>query len=385
MRNRGALPSCAGTTGRPGRNCRARAPAESRERLQVHSWRPLERFLLFGFIDHDPAAGAADFDGYMGQGTEPFADGCVFFRRHEQQQETAAARAQEFAAHGAGVQRRLVYFIDGRRRHLVGHFLLQAPGFVQQFANFRNVAVAVLEDLRAFVDHRAKRPQLRQNYYQAPIVTDGLVFAVDAGNLVSYENNSTTAYNLAGSETGTLTNGVGFDSGNADSWTFDGTNDYIDITGLDSSYQVSAGSIEAWIKPSSDGSDQMVCGLGGAHTLGATRIIRINGNQWGFVGYGSANQDWGNIAPVAFNTWAHIVIGWNGTALTFWLNGVEYNTTRTGIVTPNSSIIRLGVSTWNTSDRAFEGDIALMRMYSKLITSDEVTQNFNAQRNRFGI
>ena len=227
--------------------------------------------------------------------------------------------------------------------------------------------------------------EVKQNYYKAPIVTDGLVFAVDAGNLVSYENNSTTAYNLAGSETGTLTNGVGFDSGNADSWTFDGTNDYIDITGLDSSYQVSAGSIEAWIKPSSDGSDQMVCGLGGGATLGATRLIRINGNQWSFVGYGSANQDWGNIAPVAFNTWVHIVIGWNGTALTFWLNGVEYNTTRSGIVTPNSSIIRLGVSPWNTIDRAFEGDIALMRMYSKLITSAEVTQNFNAQRNRFGI
>jgi hypothetical protein len=32
--------------------------------------------------------------------------------------------------------------------------------------------------------------EVLQNYYQAPIVTDGLVFAADAGNLVSYESGS---------------------------------------------------------------------------------------------------------------------------------------------------------------------------------------------------
>jgi hypothetical protein len=38
--------------------------------------------------------------------------------------------------------------------------------------------------------------EILQNYYGAPIVTDGLVFAVDAGNIVSYESGSTTTYSL---------------------------------------------------------------------------------------------------------------------------------------------------------------------------------------------
>jgi hypothetical protein len=69
--------------------------------------------------------------------------------------------------------------------------------------------------------------ELRQNYYQAPIVTDGLVLAVDAGNLVSYESGSTTAYSLTGSLSGSLVNGTGYLPDNGGIWDFDGTNDQI--------------------------------------------------------------------------------------------------------------------------------------------------------------
>ena len=179
--------------------------------------------------------------------------------------------------------------------------------------------------------------------------------------------------------------GVLYSSVNGGSLYFEGSDEYVNVSQLSSAFQVSQGSIESWIKPSSDGTDQMVCGLGGNETTGATRVIRINGSQWGYVGYGSVNEDWGSIAPVAFNTWAHVVIGWNGTALTFWLNGTRYDAIRSGIVTPNSSVIRLGVSTWNTSDRPFEGNIATFRMYSKLLSNAEVSQNFNALRGRFGL
>jgi hypothetical protein len=44
------------------------------------------------------------------------------------------------------------------------------------------------------------------------IVTDGLVFAVDAGSERSYPGTGTTTTSLVGSNTGTLTNGVGFNS-----------------------------------------------------------------------------------------------------------------------------------------------------------------------------
>jgi len=44
------------------------------------------------------------------------------------------------------------------------------------------------------------------------IVDDGLIFAVDAGSTRSYPGSGTTTTSLIGSNTGTLTNGVGFSS-----------------------------------------------------------------------------------------------------------------------------------------------------------------------------
>jgi hypothetical protein len=46
--------------------------------------------------------------------------------------------------------------------------------------------------------------EIKQNYFGGPIVTDGLVFAVDRFNLVSYESGSTTTYSLTGSFHGSL-------------------------------------------------------------------------------------------------------------------------------------------------------------------------------------
>jgi len=219
-------------------------------------------------------------------------------------------------------------------------------------------------------------------HHNPRIVTSGITFAIDAGDINSYPGTGTTVSDLISTPTGTITNAT-FSNSNNGIWVFDGTDDYINFSSLDSTFHTSQGSIEAWVKPSSDGSDQMVAGFGGGGTYGATRVIRINGSNWGYVTYGSSNQDWGGIASVAFNTWAHIVLGWNGTALTFWLNARKYTAIRSGVVTPNSSVIRLGVAPWNTSDRPFEGSIAKYTSYSRLLSDDEVLQNYEAQKTRF--
>jgi hypothetical protein len=69
--------------------------------------------------------------------------------------------------------------------------------------------------------------EILQNYYQAPIVTDGLVLAVDPSNLVSYESGSTTTYSLTGSVSGSLLNGVGYLPSYGGAWNFDGVDDRI--------------------------------------------------------------------------------------------------------------------------------------------------------------
>jgi hypothetical protein len=78
------------------------------------------------------------------------------------------------------------------------------------------------------------------------IATNGLVLNLDAGNPASYPGSGTTWTDLSGlGNTGTLVNGVGYNSGNGGSLSFDGVNDVVtgSITPLTSNY-----SIELWFK-----------------------------------------------------------------------------------------------------------------------------------------
>ena len=64
-------------------------------------------------------------------------------------------------------------------------------------------------------------------FYRGPnIVTDGLVYAMDARSARSYDG-TTTLNDLVGSGTGTLTSGVTYQSINGGVFDFDGADDYI--------------------------------------------------------------------------------------------------------------------------------------------------------------
>ena len=74
--------------------------------------------------------------------------------------------------------------------------------------------------------------EILQNHYQSKIVTDGLIFYIDAGNLVSYESSATTVNSLTGSMQAT-TNGATYNSDGGGSWIFNGTTDYIQKIDVD--------------------------------------------------------------------------------------------------------------------------------------------------------
>ena len=84
-------------------------------------------------------------------------------------------------------------------------------------------------------------------YYRTPpIVTNGLVLALDAGNTLSYVSGSTTWRDLSGNNnSGSLVNGPTFNSVNGGSIVFDGSNDYVEISPVNASSQFT---LNFWIK-----------------------------------------------------------------------------------------------------------------------------------------
>ena len=222
-----------------------------------------------------------------------------------------------------------------------------------------------------------------QNYYQGPIVTNGLICAIDAGNLISYENGSDTAKSLVDAgDVATLINGVGFDNSNGGSWTFDGVDDYIRLNNPLTVTQPYT--ILMWLKPD-------VLGTGASS---ANRSTPLKGNgHWnpgiwvtqdmirshGDTRYVDSYIDWSGleyaqIGMIFDGTTVHNIF--NGQILSNFLSN-SYNP---GV--PSEILIGAentgGLNTW-------DGSISNTTYYQRALTADEVQQNFNAHRNRFDI
>ena len=102
--------------------------------------------------------------------------------------------------------------------------------------------------------------------YNTSIVSDGLVFALDAGNTRCYSGSGNTSNALVGSKIGALTNGVGFTNSNNGSFTFDGTNDFMHENDVYEKMQKADGFVVFtpvnWYAPSSQVKaffDRLVC------------------------------------------------------------------------------------------------------------------------------
>ena len=238
--------------------------------------------------------------------------------------------------------------------------------------------------------------EILQNYYQAPIVTDGLVFAVDAGNLVSYESGSTTAYSLTGSNSGTLTNGVGFTSDKGGSWDFDGIDDRLHQGNVDLGLTNNAVSFDMWIKPEgTSGTYRRFFIQSGGDGLG-NYPVAFRGSDGFMVSYlktSGGDSNWycgvprypdGTAALDGNNPkWLHLCVvadlNIDGeTNRWIYLNGILIMTKTQPLI----GTLLNGTGNLYPSYNA-NGGVGSLQIYNKALSSEEVQQNYNANINRF--
>jgi hypothetical protein len=210
------------------------------------------------------------------------------------------------------------------------------------------------------------------------IVSNGLLMYIDAANTRSYSGSGNTALGLITGIDGTLVNGVGFTTANNGAFTFDGSNDYINF-GNSSTVQQSTGTLSAWAKASSPGAGYRgIIAKQGAYGLFYTDSV--------LVAY-----DWTADAPrstginIADNTWKNVVLTYqsgviNGTRI--YINGVSVLTTTITILNQINNLF--GGAEANASQYA-ACQISSFNMYNRALTAQEVLQNYNTTKGRYGI
>ena len=220
------------------------------------------------------------------------------------------------------------------------------------------------------------------SYHNGPrIITNGLVLLLDAGNSKSYPGSGSTWTDLSGNNNnGTIENSPVYSSTNKGIFTFNGTNQRVNC-GNSSGLQITSGSIAAWFNADSNNSGfrgiiakQSAWGLFVANNVLVTY-------DWGAPATRSTNITVGN------NTWNYAVMTFTETVGTpsnnaiIYLNGSPLLTTT---IKHSNHFVSVYVGEAN-SNQYFSGRISNASIYNRALSPNEVRENYNATKGRFGL
>jgi hypothetical protein len=104
-------------------------------------------------------------------------------------------------------------------------------------------------------------------------------------------------------------------------------------------------------------------------------LIFYNNAAW----YASSN------AGITTNTWYNVVFSFNGSTMSYYVNGVAYGTST--LTWPETTAHNVFIGSWYSPNTIydFNGTIAIAQLYNRALSALEVQQNFNALRGRYGI
>ena len=238
--------------------------------------------------------------------------------------------------------------------------------------------------------------EIQQNYYGSPITTQDLIFTIDAGNLVSYESGSLKSYSLLSSTSGSLENGVAYHPEFGGYFSFDGSNDRI-LMEQNSSPSSTYGiplyqgdkpwMVNAWVRTTTAGSNSISVAPILSNRSGGPVYCNMGIGDGGVMKYNHYDGAWqtsvGNI-PVNDGEWH--MLSWvnkDNDTMDLYVDGVFDINVNSEIVGGPSNPVDIIGGSWASY---FDGDIAFLAIYrgNTLFTSDEVAQNYNAQKARFG-
>jgi len=227
------------------------------------------------------------------------------------------------------------------------------------------------------------------------IVMDGLVLNLDAGITQSYPGSGTTWTDVNGlgpKNNGTLTNGPTFSSANGGSIVFDGVDDYVNVPLTYSIGSNQSISYEIWLYPKGSNGEVLNKGTSDSGTFpdNPRMYLRSTGNiywDWSYPGrdvfmnYSSINCN--------LNKWNQVIgVAIAGGTLKVYINGTDASGSVAGGTLPNplpttTNPLQIGGATW--IPRYNNASIAIVRVYQKELSAQEITQNYNATKGRFGL
>ena len=216
--------------------------------------------------------------------------------------------------------------------------------------------------------------------YYGGIVRDGLVLYLDAAKKDSYPGSGTVWRDIVGANNGTLTNGPTFSSANGGSIVFDGVDDFVNLP-INAQFNTPSVTFDCWVNLQDRGNRHIV------YVNWVGNSLEVNSNRTVVMyNLSSASQQGATTtSTINFGEWVNITGIYNdiNQTLETYINAV-LRATRTS--TPNTLY---NVSTHRISGTNFGGailgNVSIVRHYNRALSAQEVLQNYNATKTRFGL
>ena len=218
------------------------------------------------------------------------------------------------------------------------------------------------------------------------IVTRGLIMWFDAASLNSYSGSGTTWKDISSTQrTGTLTNGPTYSTTNGGIFSFDGTDDYVSVTGTNT---LTEATLIAWLKR--NGNQVDYTGLmfaRGAGILASGMNLYSTSNTIGYH-WNDTKWEWNSGLVLPDTAWCMAAISLNSTSAVAYLGTTAGITSATNTTTHSQatfSSIRLCHESGGSGNRYWKGDGSVFMLYNRALSLNEMEINFKALRGRHGI
>ena len=206
------------------------------------------------------------------------------------------------------------------------------------------------------------------------VVTNGLIYYLDAANTRSYSGSGLTAYSLIGIANGAVNNGTGFTNSFGGAFVFDGSNDHIqlDKTLLSGTQDFT---ISLWIEGN---------GVGSFGNFPAGNLQVLYGST--YLGMWLGNSSAYTASPGTYYRSGpnnFIVSRANGSDLFVYYNTLLIDTGVSSVEIGNTTNYRIGLNTSN--GEPLNGKVYSLTIYNRALTQQEILQNYNATKMRYGL
>ena len=240
--------------------------------------------------------------------------------------------------------------------------------------------------------------QIQQNYYNqlakftlSNIVTSNLVLWYDPSFGTSYPGTGTTITNLASTSlAGTMSN-LSYTS---PYFTYNGSTSQIAIAD-NALLEPGSGnwSMEAWVYLSNATGSKVVLGKfdPGGLSADVAYSIRVSGSSL-YAQFGDGTGTYINSTTYAMtiNTWYQVVYVYKTGAtktLETFINGASIGSVNHTLSSILNTTANVYIGSYNNGEYSqyFNGRIGITRLYSAALTSAEALQNYNADKNKYGL